>query len=172
MHDMTLVADARISTPPYFYNKRERRTILRSPLRGEPKGEEIMFGLFKKKDVPNNEYSKRLSAIRANYPFSGWAESGLEQYTKKACASFEKIFDNLIDDLAIHGEQASEEAKLAAFQKAVEALNKINEKDASLIETGEREDLCELCNIIAVAAGLDPKKYGDGEGPASTWRDW
>lgn len=131
-----------------------------------------MFGLFKKKEVPDNEYSKGLSVIRASYPFSRWAQSGLEQYTDKACASFVKIFDSLIDELAIHGDQASEDEKLAAFQKAVEALNKLNEKDDSLIETGEREDLCELCNRIAVAAGLDPLKYGDGEGPASNWRDW
>lgn len=110
-----------------------------------------MFGLFKKKEIPDNDYSKGLSAIRAEYPFSRWAESGLDQYTEKACASFVKIFDHLIDDLATHGDQASEAIKLAAFQKAVEALNKLNEKDDSLIETGEREDLCELCNRIAVA---------------------
>jgi hypothetical protein len=42
----------------------------------------------------------------------------------------------------------------------------------NLIETGEREQLSELCNGIARAAGLDPTKYGGGEGPASEWRDW
>jgi hypothetical protein len=48
----------------------------------------------------------------------------------------------------------------------------MNRKDPTLIETDEREQLCELCNVVATAAGLDPKKYGGGEGPASEWRDW
>jgi len=29
-----------------------------------------------------------------------------------------------------------------------------------------------LFNQIAIQAGIDPEKYGDGEGPASEWRDW
>jgi hypothetical protein len=70
------------------------------------------------------------------------------------------------------GEQAPEKEKIAAFRQAVEALNALNENDESLIETGEREDLCELCSVIATAAGIDPKEYGDGEGPASEWREW
>jgi hypothetical protein len=70
------------------------------------------------------------------------------------------------------GEAASESDKLEVFHEAIVATNALNETDDSLIETGEREDLCELCNIIAVAAGLNPEDYGDGEGPASEWRDW
>jgi hypothetical protein len=41
-----------------------------------------------------------------------------------------------------------------------------------LIETGEREDLCELIDQITIAAGMDPKNYGDGEGIADEWRNW
>jgi hypothetical protein len=41
-----------------------------------------------------------------------------------------------------------------------------------MIETGEREELCELFNLMAVDCGIDPGKYGGGEGLASEWRDW
>lgn len=119
-----------------------------------------------------NGYLKRLVATKEHYPFGGWAESGLEQYTDEACASFVAVFDQLIQRLGELGEEAPETKKIAAFQAAVEALNVLNEEDESLIETGEREDLCELFNVIATAAGIDPGKYGDGEGPASEWRDW
>lgn len=119
-----------------------------------------------------NSYEAQLQAVKAHYPFSGWRESGLEQYTEEACSSFVAVFDQLITKLAALGANAPEEAKLALFREAIQATNKLNEQDESLIETGEREDLCELTNRVAVAAGLDPAKYGAGEGPASEWRDW
>ena len=118
------------------------------------------------------DYPNRLIATKERYPFGRWAESGLEQYTDQACASFVAVFDQLIGKLVVLGELAPEEKKIATFKEAVEAINALNEEDESLIETGEREDLCELCNVVATAAGIDPSKYGDGEGPASEWRDW
>ena len=70
------------------------------------------------------------------------------------------------------GVHAPEGKKIEAFRAAVIALNALNESDQSLIDTIAREDLCELCNVIATSAGIDPSDYGDGEGPASEWRDW
>lgn len=119
-----------------------------------------------------DNYSLKLSAVKAHYPFARWQESGLDQYTPEACAACTEVFDRLIEKLGTLGEHAPEERKLECFREAIEALNAMNEEDPSLIETGEREELCELCNVIAIAAGLDPEKYGDGEGPASEWRDW
>ncbi len=117
-------------------------------------------------------YKDRLNATRTGYPFDLWKESGLEQYTEEACSAFANVFDQLIVELIQAGADGVEPVKMAVFEKAVVALNTLNEADESLIETGEREDLCELINTITVAAGLDPSKYGDGEGPASEWRDW
>ncbi len=119
-----------------------------------------------------SEYLNKLTATKAQYPFKRWSESGLDQYTEEACTKFARIFDTLIDRLTSLGEATSESDKLKSFHQAVVALNTLNETDDSLIETGEREDLCELSNVIAVAAGLNPENYGDGEGPASQWRDW
>ena len=102
-----------------------------------------------------NKYLERLSATKGRYPFTRWAESGLERYTVEACNAFAAIFDRLIQELGELGEAAQEHEKLEVFHTAVLALNMLDERDMSLIETGEREDLCELCNIVASAAGLD-----------------
>lgn len=116
-------------------------------------------------------YQEELQSVKAHYPFTSWRESGLEQYTDEACSAFSRIFDRLIEGLVRLGPEADEPSKLELFQEAIESTNALNEEDESLIETGEREDLCELTNRIAVAAGIDPSMYGDGEGPASEWRD-
>ncbi|HYK44861.1 MAG TPA: hypothetical protein VEV83_06825 [Parafilimonas sp.] len=47
----------------------------------------------------------------------------------------------------------------------------MNEEVEGLIQTGEREHLCALIDQITIAAGMDPKNYGDGEGIADEWRD-
>ncbi len=117
-------------------------------------------------------YQSKFDAAVSSYPFTRWQQSGLEQYTPEACAAFAAIFDRLIQSLVHAGEDATEQSKLALLQQAVNELNILNEEDESLIETGEREDLCALVNLVTVACGLDPSKYGDGEGPASEWRDW
>jgi len=117
------------------------------------------------------DYAHALHATKSRYPFPRWAASGLEPYTEDACAAFSHVFDRLIDDLVALGPDADEATKLAAFERAILATNDLDE-EAGLIETGEREDLCELTNAIAVAAGMDPTRYGGGEGPASEWREW
>jgi len=118
------------------------------------------------------QYSTDLQAAKSRYPFARWRDSGLEQYTDESCAAIAGVFDRLISDLIELGPQAAEGSKLDCFKRAILSLNEMNDSDPSLIETGEREDLCELCNVIATATGLDPAAYGDGEGPASEWRDW
>lgn len=121
-------------------------------------------------------YAADLEATKQSYPFDVWHqrfEDGLEQYTKQNCNKARKIFDTLIAELISLGMDADESQKMEKFETAVLALNELNaELDEELIETGEREELCELCCVICKAAGIDPTKYGDGEGPASEWREW
>lgn len=128
-----------------------------------------------KQKAVTGSYAERLKAMKREFPFMQWRtaeDDGLEQYTKENCAAMAAIFAKLIKRLIALGEEAPESDKLAAFQEAIEATNELNEQELNLIETGEREQLCELCNEIARAAGMDPAKYGGGEGPASEWRDW
>jgi hypothetical protein len=119
-----------------------------------------------------SDYRAKFDSAVARYPFQRWLESGLEQYTDESCAAFAGVFDRLITRLVNLGKDAAEQAKLDEIRVAVEELNALNEQDESLIETGEREDLCELVNLVTSACGLDPTKYGGGEGPASDWREW
>ena len=120
-------------------------------------------------------YATRLDAIKQHYPFAKWQsnnDTGMEQYTEENCNKAKTIFDNLIDSLANLGEDATAESKVALFKTAVSSLNDLNNEVEDLIETGEREDLCELIDEITIAAELDPGNYGDGEGLASEWREW
>ncbi|MEO1034480.1 MAG: hypothetical protein AAFX44_02855 [Pseudomonadota bacterium] len=121
-------------------------------------------------------YTEKLYASKQHYPFDRWQkglEFGLEQYTRENCDRARQIFDDLIDGLNSFGADASEADKLGRFKTAVLALNDLNEElGECFIETSEREDLCELFDEVCRAAGMNPTDYGDGEGPASEWRDW
>jgi len=119
-----------------------------------------------------SDYRTKFDEAVSAYPFPRWQQSGLAQYSEEACGAFAAVFDRLIQELVRAGEGASEQTKRDLFHQAVDALNALNEQDESLIETAEREDLCELVNRITVACGLDPSQYGVGEGLASEWREW
>ena len=116
-------------------------------------------------------YEEKLSQTKSRYPFARWRESEIEVYSAENCGRMAKIFDDLIAELSAKGEAAAEAEKIASFRAAIEATNELD-GELGMVETGEREDLCELTNVISEAAGLDPDKYGGGEGLASEWRDW
>lgn len=120
-------------------------------------------------------YSDQLLSAKVFYPFKNWSkryDSGLVQYTEENCNKAQKIFDDLIDELTGIGANATENQKKELFEKSILALNQLNETVEGLIETEEREELCALINKITIVCGLDPKRYGDGEGLASEWREW
>ena len=127
-------------------------------------------------DKVDKAYQQALVATKTDYPFTRWRAAfagGLEQYTEQNCSKAQAIFDQLIDKLVAVGKAAPEADKLKLFKEAVLKLNALNdETDGMLIETGEREDLCDLTNKISIAAGLNPKDYAEGEGIASEWREW
>ena len=105
------------------------------------------------------------------YPFEHWRGYELEAYTDANCDRAKQIFDDLISKLVMLGESAGDDDKVACFKFAVLALNDL-ESTTYMIETGEREELCELIDAITVAASLDPEDFGDGEGMADEWRSW
>lgn len=120
------------------------------------------------------DYKTKLEEAKTAYPFKKWHSyeaHGLEQYTAENCQEATQIFDTLIADLVTLGESASEEEKLQKFQAAVEALNDLND-ETGIIETGEREELCALLDLIGTKAGIDPVRDSSGESIASQWRDW
>jgi hypothetical protein len=121
-------------------------------------------------------YRENLNKTKAFYPFESWQNAfnvGLTQYTKSNCNQMRKIFDDLIAELIKIGKDAKEADKLSLFEKAILKINALNDKTGgALIETEEAEQLVMLTNKIAIACGIDPSKYGYGEGPASEWREW
>lgn len=121
-------------------------------------------------------YSEKLNKAKEYYPFEKWRENFIEyemmQYTEENCNAAKNIFDSLINKLNESGKNGNEQTKVKYFEYAIKALNELNSKDESLIETGEREDLCELIDQITIAANLNPEDYGDGEGISDEWRDW
>ncbi len=121
-------------------------------------------------------YPEKLNKTKELYPFKNWREAyfeyEMEQYTEENCNTAKKIFDDLINGLINLGENASEKNKIILFEKAIKDLNSLSNKDESIIETGEREDLCELIDQITLASGLDPNNYANGKGIADLWREW
>jgi len=120
-------------------------------------------------------YTEQLEATKQGYPFANWREnydSGLEQYTAENCDKAQEVFDTLITKLIALGPDANEQEKVALFKTAVLSLNALNEEIDDLIETGEREDLCELLDQITIAAGMNPADFAEGEGIADEWREW
>ena len=123
------------------------------------------------------DYLQRLSEAKRSYPFDRWQAGyahGLSQYSERNCWRAMTIIDRLIRRLGELGEDASVEVELTRIQEAVESLNRLNsELEFRLIETGEREELCALIDIVASAVGVDPKDHrSDGGSIACRWRDW
>ena len=114
--------------------------------------------------APQNDYEKRLVATRSEFRFEHWPA-----HARPAVVA---VFEQLLADLVAAGESASESQKIECFKRAVSALNEIDRKDHTVIETSEAEQLIDIGNHIARAAGLDPQKYGDKEGPLSAGRNW
>src|SRR5689334_25046829 len=111
-------------------------------------------------------YADRLNACKAAYPFeTNWKrgfELGMEQYAPEARAAARAIFDGLIERPAALGVGAPEPGKVELFRQAVLALNDLDDEIEGLIETGEREELCDLIDRIGEAAGIPRSKYGAG----------
>jgi hypothetical protein len=58
---------------------------------------------------------------------------------------------------------------MAAVQDTVLSLNDLSEKSEGLIETDQREDLCEFIELAARAGGLN---VDVGEDITEEWREW
>jgi hypothetical protein len=110
------------------------------------------------------DYKSRLVGAKAEDAFKRWPFY--------ARPFVNRIFDRLVTDLAALGESAAEEKKVACFSRAVSSLNRLDAVMPFLIETTEAEQLVGVGNQIAKVAGLDPRKYGDREGPLSAGRNW
>lgn len=119
-------------------------------------------------------FEEKIVANKALYPFEKWREAGvefeMEQYTPENCAKAQKVMDDLLERLVIAGPGANTERRLLLIKEAVISFNDLNEEIDGLIETGEREDLCDLFDQIAISVDIDPADYDNDI--ASQWREW
>lgn len=137
----------------------------------------IFSTCIKKNRIIDMEYAKKFEIIKKEYyPFDNWRvfiKEGSNKFTNDNCKKAQVIMDKLIDELIKLGKDSSEKNRVSKFEIAVKKYNKLNgENYYPLIETVERDELCELFYLIAEAAGIDNSKYGGGEGIASEWREW
>lgn len=88
-------------------------------------------------------------------------------YSESEIASCESILDGFLAKVTT-ADKGNTEQVMSAVKEAVLALNKLNAQcDDSLIETDQREQICELIIKAAAAAGV-----GSGEDITEDWREW
>lgn len=119
------------------------------------------------------EPQSELKQILKNLSLRNWTnklQDGLEVYTKENCNKGIAIFSTLIDNLE-KDEKMAENNKINLIKESIESFNQLNkELEYGFIETGEREELCEIFDNIADAVGINVQDYNDGI--ASEWREW
>jgi hypothetical protein len=112
-------------------------------------------------------YAEKLQYIQSELPFDYWPNEGSDDADEG-----EGLFYDLIDQLIAFGQDGDLAAKTEAIQAAVLALNRMHTAHPDLIETEEREDICEMLNEIAAAAGIDVSAYAKEGSIADLWREW
>jgi hypothetical protein len=119
-------------------------------------------------------YEEKINENKNSYPFERWRKSAqeydMEQYTEANCLRAKSIMDELITELITIGEAASTDAKIEAIKNAVLKYNDLSEDVPDLIETGEREDLAEVINSLAVSIGIDLEEFDNDI--TQEWREW
>lgn len=95
-------------------------------------------------------------------------EAEIEDYTAEdvaRCEAFLREYLTALDEL----DEPDDDAIMARVEQVVLALNELNEElDYAMIETVERENICELIQNAAVDAGLQEIPDDITE----QWRDW
>jgi len=125
--------------------------------------------LCRNEDTKNTGFQKYTEQLEETLiaPMTEFMEDGGD-FTKEDVAECKTLilkYLNALSDM----KEVSDEAIMKEVKTLVLALNALNEKtDYSLIETGEREAICEIIQSSAVERGLTD--YDDDI--TEEWRDW
>lgn len=94
------------------------------------------------------------------------ADGGDPGYTEADIGRCASILDGYLSRVSGAGRNA--DVVMGAVKDVVLELNELNERcDSGLIETDQREQICELIILAAAAAGV-----GSGEDLTEEWREW
>ena len=118
----------------------------------------------------NKSDTKKLETLKARLieGMTDFIADGEDYYTKADIKKCDKILEQFMTRLGKLGDSATDAAILDCVKQAVLDLNTLNSSvDGSLIETDQREDLCEYILFAAKQSGL--KQDGD---VTEEWREW
>ncbi len=114
-------------------------------------------------------YAEQLIATKQDYPFDRWklsADDGSDMWSVAECDELIATFDDLIAGLITLGPEGTEDEKVALFEETIDTLNEWT----GSIDTLAREDLIDLIDTIAAAAGLSHiDNNGEGMASGRTW---
>jgi hypothetical protein len=97
---------------------------------------------------------------------------GLYQYSEENLLRVDAIFIKLIDEIIEMKGKVKEELIIEKFKTAVNELNLLNaETGEVLIETSERDDLCEVFDKIAKSANINCDQF-EHKDITYKWREW
>lgn len=118
----------------------------------------------------NKSDTQKLETIKARLieGMRGYIADGDESYTEEEIKKCDKILQQFLMRLGKLGMSVAEISILDCVKQAVLDLNDLNSSvDGCLIETDQREDLCEYILFAAKRSGL--KQDGD---VTEEWREW
>lgn len=117
-----------------------------------------------------------LQDLKNQKPTESWKESMNEPllddgeeplFTVKAISESEQILDRFLDELDALDKNPSDQTIMLCVKKVVLSLNELNENHEFIIETMEREDLCEFILRAVAMAGLQTD-----DDVTEEWRDF
>jgi len=95
-------------------------------------------------------------------------EFGMEIYSKENCVKAQDISVDLVKEIQT---KQDKKEKINCIKNAVIKFNELNKHlDQAFIETGEREDLCEIFDNIADAVSIDVNEFDNDI--TLEWREW
>ncbi len=101
-------------------------------------------------------------------PMLSFLEECDDDYTAEQVTACENLLYAYLESLAAM-EYPTDEAIMEQVKTLILALNALNEQaDYAMIETGEREAICEIIQCSAVECGL----HNPCEDITEEWRDW
>lgn len=154
-------------------NKQKELIWLRIMLLDETKKKQIALKKElrnqRKNIIPKN--AGEILALQGHLPTEGWRtrlHEGDTSFTEKGIAEVELVLKEYLDNLSRHTENKKASNIYNLVKKTTFRLNKLNES-SNLIETLEREELCEFINSSYRMSGF---KIEDDFDITEEWREW
>lgn len=118
------------------------------------------------------EFIKRILEFSDKLPTAEWRKrkaDGDNIFTYKGINEVEQLLTKYLQTLTEFTEQKKASSIYYSIKKIVTALNKINDQNASFIDTMEREELCDFINNVVRKTGL---VIEDSIDLTEDWREW